>query len=168
MTSWKDLVTALDLKPHPEGGFYKESYRAEGMIPASALKRTRHKDARQFSTAIYYLLPAGTRSKLHRLASDELFHFYLGGPMTLLLLGPKGQVEFVRLGPDLAAGMKVQQVVRAGWWFGGFCEDGSPYSLVGCTVAPGFDFADFELGDEQALLARYPAAADAIGRLSRD
>lgn len=165
MISWQELVERLQLRPHPEGGYYKESYRSPGTIPASALRRTGHKDARQFSTAIYYLLPPGTKSKLHKLASDEVFHFYLGGPLTLLELGPKGEITTTRLGSDLAFGQVLQRVVKAGWWFGGYCE-GEVYSLVGCTVAPGFDFADFQFGDREKLLAQYPSAAPLIERLS--
>lgn len=161
---WQELVEKLQMEPHPEGGFFKESYRSPGTIPAAALKRTGHKDARQFSTAIYYLLPPGTKSKLHRMASDEIFHFYLGGPMTLVELGAKGEVRTTRLGSDLASGQALQHVVRAGSWFGGWCE-GDVFSLVGCTVAPGFDFADFQLGDKAKLLAQYPSAAPLIERL---
>jgi predicted cupin superfamily sugar epimerase len=167
MTTWQELVERLEMQPHPEGGFFKESYRASGMIPAQARKKLGHKDARQFSTAIYYLLPAGATSKLHRMASDEIFHFYLGGPMTLVKLGPKGEVQTVVLGQDLAAGQQLQHVVRAGWWFGGWCEEGSPFSLVGCTVSPGFDFTDFKLGDDEALLGQYPSARPHIEKLRR-
>jgi len=151
--SWKSLVETLKLQPHPEGGFYRETYRAAGKT-----------GDRNYSTAIYYLLPAGAVSRLHRIKSDELFHFYLGGPMTLVELGPKGEVETVTLGQDVAAGQRLQHVVPAGKWFGGFCAGGD-FSLVGCTVAPGFDFADFELGDKAALLARYPGARDLIERI---
>lgn len=153
MNDWKALVELLKLQPHPEGGFYRETYRAEG-------KSGRH----NHSTAIYYLLPAGQRSLLHRMKSDEVFHFYLGGPMTLLILKADGGHETVRLGQDLAAGQTLQHVVRAGSWFGGWPDEGTDFSLVGCTVAPGFEFADFELGDKRDLLARYPAARALIER----
>ena len=131
-----ELVEALELQPHPEGGFYRETYRAAGMT-----------DGRNHSTAIYYLLPKGAASRLHRLKSDEVFHFYLGGPMTLVKLGPKGEAETITLGQDLASGQTLQHVVPAGWWFGGFCAAGE-FSLVGCTVAPGFDFSTFELAPD--------------------
>ncbi len=149
--NWKELVDYLRLQPHPEGGFYRETYRAAGLS-----------GARNHSTAIYYLLPGGAVSRLHRLKSDEIFHFYLGEPMTLVKLGPDGEIETVRLGPDVADGQTLQHVVPAGWWFGGWCEKG--FSLVGCTVAPGFDFADFELGDRAALIKRYPDARALIER----
>lgn len=165
MTSWRRLVELYGLLPHPEGGYYRETYRAEGLVAQPQLKGSGHKGARHHSTAIYYLLPSGAKSKLHRMKSDEIFHFYLGGPMTLVKLGPGGELETVRLGQDVEAGQQLQHLVRAGWWFGGYCEEGSPFSLVGCTVAPGFDFEDFELGDKAALSARYPAAAALIERL---
>src|ERR1041385_2219654 len=110
---WRALVDRLQLQPHPEGGYYKETYRASGGA-----------GGRSHSTAIYYLLPPGGVSGLHRLKSDEVFHFYLGGGLTLLKLGPEGQVETVRLGPDIAGGQTPQHVVRAGWWFGGSCDEG--------------------------------------------
>jgi uncharacterized protein len=156
MITWQQLVETLGMQPHPEGGYYKETYRAEGRIEGK----------RSYSTAIYYLLPPGASSKLHRMKSDEIFHFYLGGPMTLVKLGPKGEVETVVLGQDLAAGQAVQHLVRAGWWFGGYANDGSPFSLVGCTVAPGFEFEDFELGDNETLARQYPSARALIGRLA--
>lgn len=156
--NWKALVRRLKLAPHPEGGYYRENYRSKGLVPAAALRKTRHKGARGFSTAIYYLLPGGVSSKLHRLKSDEIFHFYLGTAMTLLKLGPRGEIETVRLAHD----GEVQHVVPAGWWFGGWCDRG--YALVGCTVAPAFDFADFEMADGAALARRYPKARKLIAR----
>jgi len=145
-----EIIRLFELKPHPEGGFYKETYRSE----------------RNHSTAILYLLPAGARSRLHRLKSDELFHFYLGGPMVLAELSPSGEARQARLGQDVASGCELQHLVRAGTWFGAYPEEGSEYSLVGCTVAPGFDFADFELGRRAELLAGFPRARDLIERLS--
>jgi predicted cupin superfamily sugar epimerase len=143
MTDWKELVETLRLEPHPEGGFYRETYRSAA------------------STAIYYLLPAGAVSRLHRLKCDELFHFHAGGPMTIVELRPDGAVVSTRLAADAP-----QHVVRAGAWFGGFPEDGSAFSLVGCTVAPPFRFEEFELGERAALLARFPAARALIERLT--
>lgn len=148
------LVETLGMQPHPEGGYYKETYRAAGKF-----------GARNFSTAIYYMLPAGAQSKLHRLKSDELFHFYLGGSMTLVKIPPSGAPEYVTIGRELAAGQQLQHVIPAGTWFGAWCDPGAPFSLIGCTVSPGFDFADFEFGDRAALLARFPKAKEAIDRL---
>lgn len=161
----EELVARLGLQPHPEGGFYKETYRAAGKIPAKALPKGFHGE-RAFSTAILYLLPEGGKSRLHRLASDELFHFYSGGPMRLVELAPGGKVTQTRLGADLAGGCAVQHLVRAGHWFGAYAEPGSPYCLVGCTVAPGFDFADFQMADPARLAREFPHARALIHRLS--
>ena len=164
MVSASDLVRLYGLSPHPEGGFHKETYRAAGTIPAEALPKGFH-GPRNFSTGIFYLLPAGTKSKLHRLASDETFHFYLGGPLILVKISPAGELSLVRMGQDVAGGCQLQHIIAAGTWFGAYPEDGSPYCLIGCTVAPGYDFADVELGDRAGLLRQFPKAAAVIERL---
>jgi len=153
--SARELIELLDLKPHPEGGYFKESYRAEGVV-----------DGRNYSTAIYYLIEGEKPSKLHRLASDEIFHFYLGDPLTVVEISPKGSVTETTLGPDVLKGQRLQHVVKAGKWFGAHLDPGSSFSLVGCTVAPGFDFADFELADRQELLRQHPDAKGAIEKLT--
>jgi predicted cupin superfamily sugar epimerase len=159
-----DLIQSLQLQPHPEGGFYRETYRAKGAISQSALPQG-FRGNRNFSTLIYYLLPAGAQSKLHRLVSDEQWHFYLGGPMTVVQISPDGKLESILLGTDLKSGQALQHVVPAGFWFGAFPNPGTQYSLVGCAVAPGFDFADFELGNRKDLLAQFPHLKDLIERL---
>lgn len=164
LPGWQEIVRRLEMQPHPEGGYFKESYRAKGSIPGAALLH-RPEAGRAYSTAIYYLLPPEGRSRLHRMKSDEIFHFYLGGPMSLVKLMPDGSHESVRLGQELADGQQLQHLVEAGTWFGGFCEPGSPFSLVGCTVAPGFEFEDFELGERGALLRQFPAAGSLIEKL---
>lgn len=158
----ESLIQQLNLLPHPEGGFYRETYRATGLIPVA---EGHENQARSFSTAIYYLLPKGSKSKLHRIASDEVWHFYQGGPMTILQLGPKGQVVKTVLGSNLQAGEVLQHVVPAEWWFGGSPNAGTEFSLVGCTVAPGFDFEDLVFGDADALANGYPEAAADIRHL---
>lgn len=151
-----ELIRIYDLKPHPEGGFFRESYRAAG----------RTQDDRSLSTAIYFLLPAGHRSRLHRIKADELWHFYLGGPLTVAQILPDGWTETVTLGPDAANGQLSQHAVPAGCWFGAYPEAGTEFSFVGCTVAPGFEFSDLELGDRAALLKRYPGARELIEKLT--
>jgi predicted cupin superfamily sugar epimerase len=158
------LVELYNMKPHPEGGFYAETYRSSGKI-MDGTEQHKYKGERSYSTGIYYLLPNGARSKLHRIASDEMWHFYLGGPMTIVELTPKGELMETVLGPDVLNGQKVQHVVPAGNWFGGFPLDDTDFSFVGCTVAPGFDFADFEFGNIEALLKEYPKAKPLIERL---
>lgn len=153
------LVEAYSLSPHPEGGYYAESYRAKETVATPA-------GPRSASTAIYFLLPAGTKSRLHRIKSDEVWHFYLGGPLRIIQISPEGRVAEVVLGRDAAVGQRLQHVVPAGTWFGALPEPESAFSFVGCTVAPGFDFADFELGETAALLAAFPAARGAVERLA--
>ena len=152
----EELIELYGMKPHPEGGYYQETYRASGKI--SGLDRN-------FSTAIYYLLPGGARSRLHRLKWDELFHFYLGDPLILVKIAPDGKVEKIRLGRDVLSGCVLQHVIPAGTWFGAYPDAGAEYCLIGCTVAPGFDFADFEVGKRSALLKLFPKARPVIERL---
>lgn len=158
MPTVEQLITKLNLKPLPEeGGYYNEHYRSAGVIP--------HVE-RNYSTSIYFMLPAGQISALHRIKSDEGWHFYLGGPMTVVQISPEGKVEKIVLGQDVLNGQKVQHVVPAGYWFGAYPNPGTEYALVGCTVAPGFDFADFELGTRADLLRQFPQAEDVISQLT--
>ncbi|WP_374377746.1 cupin domain-containing protein [Dongia sp.] len=160
-----DLVTALQLQPHPEGGFYRETYRATEAIPNAGLPARFHGD-RAHSTAIYYLLRAGERSKLHRIKSDEVWHFYEGDALTIIALSPGGQLIETTLGRDFARGQVPQHVVPAGFWFGALPAKGSAFTLAGCTVAPGFDFADFDLGERSKLLHEFPQHRAWIERLT--
>lgn len=160
---WRELVTRLDLTPHPERGYFVETYRA-----ATAVTAATHVGPRAASTAIYFLIVADAPATfLHRLLSDETFHLYEGGPLELLLLAPDGSTAVRRLGLDLAAGERPQLTVPAGTWFGTELLPGASHCLVGCTVAPGFEFADFELAQGPELAARYPAVAERIARMSR-
>ncbi|MBI2974578.1 MAG: cupin domain-containing protein, partial [Deltaproteobacteria bacterium] len=148
-----ELVKLYGLQPHPEGGYFKETYRSSESIPGGVLPK-RGND-RNFSTGIYFLLPEGSVSKLHRIKSDEMWHFYLGGPLTIAQITPSGKIEQAILGQDVKSGQKVQYVVPSGYWFGAYPNAGSKFSFVGCTVAPGFDFADFEMGNKAGLLKEY-------------
>ena len=154
-----ELVKMYDLQPHPEGGYFKETYRAAQTTDTS-------NGARNHSTAIYFLIPEGKKSHLHRIKSDELWHFYLGDPMTLIQISPEGSVEEITLGSDVKKGQKVQHTVPAGCWFGAYPNPGSRYSFVGCTVAPGFDFADFEMGKREELFKQFPHAEKTITLLT--
>jgi len=159
------LVETLSLMPHPEGGFFRETYRAPLRLPADALAPT-FPGTRDASTAIYYLLAAGDRSRFHRIRSDEVWHFYLGDPLQVIELTEAGMALVTTLGTDFAAGQVPQHVVPAGRWFGACPAPGSSFSLVGCTVAPGFDFADFEMATAVALIREYPAAHAWVTRLT--
>src|SRR5262249_56808086 len=119
---------------------------------------------RRASTAIYYLLTPGTFSALHRLQTDEVFHFYLGDPVRMLQLLPDGTGRTVVLGPDVLAGQHLQVMVPRGVWQGSLLEPGGEFALLGCTVAPGFEYVDYEHGDREGLIARYPQFAELIER----
>ena len=164
MTRARELIELLGLQPHPERGHYVETYRAPLVVGGLP-----HGAPRAASTAIYFLIARDAPSTyLHRLLSDELFHFYEGGPLDVLLLGPGEAAAVRRLGTDLAAGERPQIVIPAGTWFAAELADGVSHCLFGCTVAPGFDFADFELADRGTLVERYPQHRNVIERLTRD
>jgi predicted cupin superfamily sugar epimerase len=166
MPTAQELIEQLRLQPHPrEGGFFRETYRAEEQHAAESLP-PRYGSPRSASTAIYYLLTPTTFSALHRLATDEVFHLYLGGPVRMLQLLPDGTGREVVIGPDLTRGQSPQVVVPRGVWQGSCLEPGAEFALLGCTVAPGFEYADYETGSRGELLARYPAFADLIVRLT--
>ncbi|QKZ11734.1 cupin domain-containing protein [Spirosoma sp. KUDC1026] len=148
-------VDSLSMQPHPEGGYFAETYRSGETVTASALP-SRFMGDRVFSTAIYFLLESHHVSALHRIQADEVWHFYAGGPLDVFVIAPAGNLSVIHLGPDLTNGQVFQAVVPAGCWFGSKPAPGTPFSLVGCTVAPGFDFADFELADRATLLAQFP------------
>lgn len=150
------LVRLLRLQPHREGGFFRETYRCAERFPGRAFP-----GGRSISTAILFLLPAGAVSRLHRIRSDEVWHFHAGGPLTVVELDPvSGRTRRTTLGTG-----RCQHVVRAGTWFGAELAPGTEYALVGCTVAPGFDYRDFELADREALLRAFPRRRAAIERL---
>lgn len=160
-----DVIRLLALQPHPvEGGFFRETYRAAGTLPATALPD--HAGPRSASTAIYYLLKPGHVSELHVLPGDEVFHFYLGSPVRMLQLWPDGSGREVVIGPDLAAGQSPQVVVPGGVWQGTRLVEGGAWALLGCTVAPGFDYADYRGGTRAELTAKWPAFAAEITRLT--
>ncbi len=162
MLTADDLIRRLNLQPHPkEGGFFRETYRA-----AETISLPGYPSPRNSGTAIYYLLKPGTFSALHRLCSDEVFHFYLGDPVRMLQLSPDGSGRSIVLGSNLEKGEEVQVVVPRGVWQGTCLEPGSAFALLGCTVAPGFDYADYEHGDRAQLIAKYPAYREMVEKLT--
>jgi predicted cupin superfamily sugar epimerase len=166
MPTSDQLIRHLNLQPHPkEGGFFRETYRAEDRCPPTALP-ARYGSERRASTAIYYVLTPATFSALHRLQTDEIFHFYLGSPVRMLQLLPNGTGRTIVLGSDLLAGQQVQVVVPRGVWQGSTLEPGGDFALLGCTVAPGFEYADYESGTRHELVERFPAYAELIARLT--
>jgi predicted cupin superfamily sugar epimerase len=166
----QELIEALGLRPLAgEGGWFRQTWVAEEQLPASALP-PRYGRAKPLGTAIYYLLTdrADGFSAVHRLPTDEVYHFYLGDPVEQLLLHEDGRSERVVLGQDLRAGQRVQHVAPRGAWQGSRLVPGGRVALVGTTMAPGFDALDFEPGRRDALVARYPRDAELIRALTRD
>ena len=162
-----ELIARHNLKPHPEGGWFCETYRAAEVIPEAGLP-TRFTGERAFSTAIQFLLERQDYSALHRLKSDEIWHFYDGAPLTVHLFAPNGEYRPILLGHDPELGERLQAVVPAGCWFGADLAGSGDFALVGCTVAPGFDFLDFEMGGRSKLAGLFPQHDALIRRLTRD
>jgi predicted cupin superfamily sugar epimerase len=158
--SAEQIIQRLGLVPHPEGGYYAETFRSKDTVTLSDGRR------RAAGTAIYFLLPEGAFSALHRVAADEAWHHYTGAPLELITISPEGVPYRILLGSDLAAGQRPQHVVPAGHWQGArplpMGNAGFNFSLVGCTVAPGFDFADFEMPGQPELLTLFPEHRELI------
>jgi len=165
MITAEELIRKLNLIPHPEGGYYRETYRCPEILPRTALDE-RYSAARATGTAIYYLLTVDTCSRLHRLQSDEIYHFYLGDPVTMLHLYPDGTARELVIGLNIASGELPQVVIPRGIWQGSFVRPGGRFALLGATVAPGFDFADYEAGERANLLRQYPAQKELVLRLT--
>ncbi len=156
------IVERLQLQPHPEGGFFKETYRCgEQFIPDGFTA------SRNISTAIYFLLTRDNFSAFHRIRSDEIWHHYLGDALEIHMITKTGSYERVRVGKQLEKGEFPQFTVPAGTWFASCVADGGSFGLAGCTVAPGFDFADFELADAEELIRTYPRYSSEIKALTR-
>lgn len=166
MLTAQQLVHQYSLQPHPEGGWYKESYRSSEYITQVALPE-RFRGTRVFSTAIYFLLGEGDFSAFHRIKSDECWHFYLGDPLLIYLIRTDGRLDIIQLGNDFNNGKLFQYVVPANCWFASRPAKGSAFCFAGCTVAPGFDFDDFEMADALSLSALYPQHASIIKELCR-
>ena len=159
-------IEKLRLEPHPEGGYFRQTYQSELVIAREALPAG-FTGARTASTAIYFLLEGRNFSAFHRLRSDEVWHFYAGGPLIVHAIEPSGEHSSILLGNDPDAGEALQAVVSAGCWFASHVADWKTFAVVGCTVAPGFDFEDFEMGKREELMASYPLQREVIERLTR-
>jgi predicted cupin superfamily sugar epimerase len=167
MLSEEEIIRCLQLEPHPcEGGFFRETYRSRLSIPVSALP-SEYSGGRAASTAIYYLLTPGTFSEMHRLPTDEVFHFYLGDTVEMLQLHPGGRGEVIRLGSNLGAGERPQVLAPGGTWQGSRLVPGGKWALLGTTVAPGFDFADYTSARRGELVAAYAGFTELITALTR-
>lgn len=159
-------IEQLHLEPHPEGGYFRENYRSQGIIPASGLNN--YFGSRSFSTAIYYLLKGGDFSSFHKVKSDEIWHFYAGASLNLHVILPEGTLIKKVLGTDFDNGEHLQIVIPGNHWFAAECTDAAGYTLAGCTVAPGFDYQDFELAKFGQLSAQFPMHQDVIRRFTRE
>lgn len=166
MITPEQIIELFGMKPLPgEGGYYVETYRAQGKI-AEAELGNKYSGTRDYSTAILYLLTPDTFSRLHRLAGDEIFHFYLGEAVTMLQLHPDGSSEVVTLGQDILNGHCVQITVPRASWQGCFLSKGGRFALMGATTSPGFEFEDREPGCREDLLRQYPGRRDFILKLT--
>jgi uncharacterized protein len=168
MLTAAQIIERLKLVPLTiEGGYFRETYRSELSLPAEALPDDYSTD-RNVSTAIYYLLTPDTFSPIHVVKSDEVFHFYAGDAVEMLQLRPDGSARVVIFSNKLASGHEPQLVVPAGVWQGCRLVCGGNWALMGCTVAPGFDYADFALGNRAELIALHPTHADMINALTKN
>lgn len=162
----EQIIKRLNLEPlEHEGGFYYQTYISKDLIPAKSLPE-RYKGDKPYSTAIYYLLTPETKSVLHRLPSDEVYHFYLGDPVQMLLLYPNGNSNIIFLGQDIMSGQRVQVTVPSAVWQGSYLIEGGSFALMGTTVSPGFEFPDFEAGDRDELKRIYPQHSELIEMLT--
>lgn len=157
-------IKQLQLKKHPEGGYFKEVYRSgERILPTHLPKR--YKSSRNFSTSIYFLLEGKQFSSFHILKSDELWHFYDGNAVLLYIINPKGELTIRKLGRGKDCDL--QLTIEKQNWFAAEVEDKKSFALFGCTVSPGFEFEDFEMGKRDELLKKFPQHSDLIKRLTK-
>lgn len=160
------LVKQLNLLPHPEGGYYKETYRSKGKIAQSCLSSD-FKGDRNMATGIYFLIEKGNFSALHKIKSDETWHFYYGNTLEVIEINEQGDLKITQIGPYILEGETFQYTVKANTWFGSRVSKDGVFSFVGCTVYPGFDFNDFELADRAQLIKQFPQHQELIIALTR-
>lgn len=160
------FVKALNLLPHPEGGYYKETYRSEGKITHTCLSRDFEGD-RNMATGIYFLIEKGNFSALHKIKSDETWHFYYGDALEVIEINEQGELTITQIGSNILKGETFQYTVKANTWFGSRVRENGLFSLVGCTVYPGFDFNDFELAKREELIKLFPNHQNIITELTR-
>lgn len=157
----REIIEKLNLKPHPEGGYYCENYRSKGSIPKEALNE-KYSGKRQYATAIYFLLTSGFFSAFHRIKQDEIWHFYDGSPVRIHMISEQGEYSKVVVGRNLNNNEVPQYVVKGGVWFAAEVVEKNSFSFVGCTVSPGFDFQDFEMPKRQFLIDKFPDLKEVI------
>lgn len=161
----EEIIRQFNLQEHPEGGYFKETYRSKGIIPNSILDSSFEGD-RNICTGIYFLLTSEKFSAFHKVNQDEMWHFYKGAPLKLHMISTKGEYSFVIIGNNLKKGQIPQFTVNGGDWFAAEVIDQNSFSFVGCTVAPGFDFKDFELPTAGRLISQFPQHTEIINSLT--
>ncbi|MBC8110862.1 MAG: cupin domain-containing protein [Verrucomicrobia bacterium] len=160
------FVEKYQMQIHPEGGYYRETYRSPEMISYHNLP-LRYSESRSFSTSIYFLMESHHFSAFHRIQSDEMWHFYYGCPVHVYVIDEKGNLEILKVGQNPESGELFQALVPAGCWFASHPAEPESFSLVGCTVAPGFDFADFEIANTDELVSQFPEHEAVIRKFSK-
>lgn len=166
MNAIETIIEQLQLQPHPEGGYFRETYRCDGKILQAELGNSYSGD-RNYATSIYFLLTYGNFSAFHKIVQDEQWHFYEGSPILLHMISPMGVYTKIWIGRDLSRGEVPQFTVPGGYWFASEVTLPGSFALAGCTVAPGFDFADFTLPSREELTSEYPKYKEVIHRLTR-
>jgi predicted cupin superfamily sugar epimerase len=162
----ENLIQIYGMSAHPEGGFYKENYRSEGVIN-NGTSSHHFPNKRHYATAIYFLIEKNNFSAFHRIKSDETWHFYDGDPLEVIEIDTNGNLLHTSIGKNILKGETYQYTVKAGHWFASRVLHSGEFSFVGCTVAPGFDFNDFEMALKDELMALYPQHAEVIKMLTR-
>ena len=166
MNSIENLIEILQLQPHPEGGYFKETYRSNEIITESCLPEV-FEGERNYCTGIYYLLQSDDFSAFHKINQDEMWHFYQGDALEIIIIAKDGKLSRVMLGKNIENGEVFQYVVPKNCWFAAKVSTANSYSFVGCTVSPGFDFKDFTLAKKSELIAKFPQHSDIIENLTR-
>lgn len=167
MSEIDKIIQKLQLKPHPEGGYFKEVYRSKGFIDKACLP-SEFSGKRNYSTSIYFMLTSDSFSAFHRINQDEIWHFYKGSPIKLHIISDKGDYTNVIIGNNLEKDETLQYIVPAKYWFAAEVINKNDYSLVGCTVSPGFDFNDFVLPKRKQLIALFPQHKNIITKLTNE
>ncbi len=160
------IIDRLKLTSHPEGGWYREVYRSDEVLPADSLP-ARYEEPHCINTSIYFLLESNDFSAFHRIKSDETWHFYLGSPVAIYILSPDGKYREVILGNNLIDNQELQYTILRDSWFAAKVQTTGSFALVGCTVSPGFEFSDFELAERQQLICLFPKYEELISSLTR-
>ncbi|WP_431128506.1 cupin domain-containing protein [Flagellimonas flava] len=166
MKQVEQLIKKFDLIPHPEGGYFKETYRSQGVVLPESLPKE-YKGSRNYATSIYFLLTSDTFSAFHKIKQDEIWHFYSGSPLMLYVISEEGELSEHCIGNDFGKGQIPQFVVPGNHWFAAKTINPDDYSFVGCTVSPGFDFEDFVLPERKELLDKFPQHTNIIKKLTR-